>query len=80
MNGLWLAVFFHGLFDFFLFLRDNQLVQQHVSDIFLFAGAFVTFVISLFLSWRATREHIAYSREKWSGIDPEGPSSPQKNS
>lgn len=71
MRGLWLAVFFHGLFDFFLFLRDNAMIQKHVSDIFLFAGAVATFILSIFLSRRAMREHIAHSREKWTG--PEAP-------
>jgi RsiW-degrading membrane proteinase PrsW (M82 family) len=62
MKGLFLAVFFHGLFDFFLFLRDNAMIQQHISDIFLFLGALVTFVISMFLSRNAFREHMAHSR------------------
>jgi RsiW-degrading membrane proteinase PrsW (M82 family) len=79
MKGLWLAVFFHGLFDFFLFLRDHEMIQKHVSDIFLFAGALVTFIISLFLSRRATREHIAHSREKWTGDDRSQPSSSKTN-
>lgn len=62
MKGLFLAVFFHGLFDFFLFLRDNAMVQRHISDIFLFLGALVTFAISMVLSRNAFREHMAHSR------------------
>lgn len=62
MKGLLLAVFFHGLFDFFLFLRDNEMVQRHVSDIILFLGALLTFGIAIVLSRNAFREHMAHSK------------------
>jgi protease PrsW len=62
MRGLWLAVFFHGSFDFFLFLRDLSVIQEHISDILLFLGALVTFGIAMVLSRRAIREHIAHSK------------------
>jgi RsiW-degrading membrane proteinase PrsW (M82 family) len=62
-KGLSLAVFFHGLFDFFLFLRDHAMIQQYVSDVFLFLGALITFAIALVLSRNAIREHVAHSRE-----------------
>ncbi len=63
LKGILLAVFFHGLFDFFLFLRDHEMIQQHVSDIFLFLGALITFAIALVLSRNAIREHVDHSRE-----------------
>jgi RsiW-degrading membrane proteinase PrsW (M82 family) len=62
MKGLFLAVFFHGLFDFCLFLRDNSLVQKNISDIFLVGGAVITFIIAIQFSRRAIREHVAMSR------------------
>ncbi len=63
MKGLFLAVFFHGLFDFFLFLRDNSMVQKNISDIFLVGGAVISFIIAIQFSRRAIREHVAMSRE-----------------
>jgi protease PrsW len=62
MRGLFLAVFFHGAFDFFLFLRDNSLIQKNISDIFLVGGAIVIFIIALHFSRKAIREHVAISR------------------
>lgn len=62
MKGLFLAVFFHGLFDFCLFLRDNSMVQKNISDIFLVGGAVITFIIAIQFSRRAIREHVAMSR------------------
>jgi protease PrsW len=62
MKGLFLAVFFHGLFDFCLFLRDNSLVQKNISDIFLVGGAVITFIIAIQFSRIAIREHVAMSR------------------
>jgi RsiW-degrading membrane proteinase PrsW (M82 family) len=62
MKGLWLAVLFHGLFDFFLFLRDLDMIKEHVSDIFLFLGALVSFGLALVLSRNAMREHIEHSK------------------
>lgn len=63
MRGLFLAVFFHGAFDFFLFLRDNSMIQKNISDIFLVGGAVVIFVVALHFSRKAIREHVAISRE-----------------
>lgn len=62
MKGLFLAVFFHGLFDFFLFLRDNSMVQKNISDIFLVGGAVISFIIAIQFSRIAIREHVAMSR------------------
>jgi RsiW-degrading membrane proteinase PrsW (M82 family) len=62
MRGLFLAVFFHGAFDFFLFLRDNSLIQKNISDIFLITGAIVIFISALYFSRKAIREHVNISR------------------
>jgi RsiW-degrading membrane proteinase PrsW (M82 family) len=63
MRGLFLAACFHGCYDFFLFLRDNSLVKQYLSDFILFGGAIISFLIALTLSRIAVREHVAMSRD-----------------
>jgi len=62
MRGLFLAVFFHGAFDFFLFLRDKSLIQKNISDIFLIKGAIGIFITALYFSGKAIREHVNTSR------------------
>ena len=63
MRGLFLAILFHGSFDFFLFLKESSYVKEHVSDLFLIAGAFLSLLVALRLSRKAIREHVALSRE-----------------
>jgi RsiW-degrading membrane proteinase PrsW (M82 family) len=63
MLGLFWAVFFHGTFDFFLFLREDQLVKQYVSEIMLFSGAVISFAVAVWLSRRAIKEHIILSQQ-----------------
>lgn len=63
LQGLLLASFFHGCFDFFLFLQENSLVGKYVSDLLLFAGAVLSYAIAIHLSRKAVRIHIAASRE-----------------
>jgi protease PrsW len=63
MLGLFWAVFFHGTFDFFLFLREDQLVKQYVSEIMLFSGAVISFAVAVWLSRRAIKEHVILSQQ-----------------
>jgi protease PrsW len=63
IRGLALAVFFHGSFDFFLFLQENEAVTRHVSGLLLFIGALCTFLVALWLSERALRAHGDLSRK-----------------
>jgi RsiW-degrading membrane proteinase PrsW (M82 family) len=62
IKGLVLAIFFHGSFDFFLFLQDNAQVKQYVSQGLLFAGALVSFYFAVRLSLRSIRLHRELSR------------------
>ena len=62
MKGLFLAVLFHGSFDFFLFLKESIYIQEHVSDIFLILGAVISLVFAIYLSNKAIREHMYTSR------------------
>lgn len=61
MTGLFWAVFFHGLYDLFLFLQENRMIGFYVSDSLLFAGAVGSFLLALHLSRVAIREHVALS-------------------
>lgn len=61
--GVFWAVFFHGTFDFFLFLQGKNVVNQYVGDGLLFMGAVASFIIAIYFSRRAIKEHIAVSKQ-----------------
>jgi protease PrsW len=61
--GLLGATFFHGTFDFFLFLKKYSYVDRDVSEMLLASGALVSFVVSLFLSRRLIRSHKTLSQQ-----------------
>jgi len=50
--GLFAAVFFHGLYDFFLFIHNVPLI---------FIGAFISLFIAIWLSIKAIRIHTKFS-------------------
>ncbi|WP_315824135.1 PrsW family intramembrane metalloprotease [Paraflavitalea speifideaquila] len=60
-KGLLLAVFFHGSFDFFLFLQNNPNVTRYVSESLLVVGALISYWIAIRLSLRSIRQHQALS-------------------
>jgi RsiW-degrading membrane proteinase PrsW (M82 family) len=62
--GLFWATFFHGTYDFFLFLQGG-LVSSYISDGLLFLGAVVSFIIAISLSRRAIKEHVATSKQMY---------------
>ncbi len=62
LTGLCWAIFFHGTFDFFLFLQGNEIVNQYLSDGLLFAGAMVSYTIAIRLSRKHIRLHQDHSR------------------
>lgn len=61
--GLSLAAFFHGTFDFFLFLQGNNEVNKYLGDGLLFLGAVSSFFIAIWLSRKAIRAHMQTSKE-----------------
>ncbi len=63
MRGLFLAIFFHGSFDFFLFLKDSDYIKEHVSDLYLVTCAVVMLVIGIGLAIKAIREHEQISKQ-----------------
>lgn len=62
-KGLFAATFFHGCFDFFLFLQEDGMVAEQVSNLLLFFGALASYFIAMYLSRKAIRVHVATSRE-----------------
>ncbi|MBI1344121.1 MAG: PrsW family intramembrane metalloprotease [Terrimonas sp.] len=54
LTGLFWAVFFHGTFDFFLFLQKSPDVKPFISDGLLFAGAIISYIVAI----RMSRKHI----------------------
>jgi len=62
--GILIAIFFHGTFDFFLFLQQNKKVTQYVSEGLLSFGAFVTFYIAIRMALRTIRNYRYLPDEK----------------
>jgi len=63
MLGLFWATFFHGTFDFFLFLQSSDVMNQYISDGLLFFGAVASFIVAIWLSRKAISEHVKTSKE-----------------
>jgi RsiW-degrading membrane proteinase PrsW (M82 family) len=62
-TGLLGATFFHGTYDFFLFLKQYSFVDQETSDLLLLAGAIVSLIVALWLSKKLIREHRSLSEQ-----------------
>jgi RsiW-degrading membrane proteinase PrsW (M82 family) len=62
-KGLLLAIFFHGAFDFFLFLQESEAVRKYVSAGMLFLCSMVIFWIAMKMSRIAVRLHHDHSRK-----------------
>jgi RsiW-degrading membrane proteinase PrsW (M82 family) len=57
LQGLLVAVLFHGSFDFFLFLQQSREAQKYLSTGILSFGTFASFYIAVRLAMRAIRRH-----------------------
>jgi RsiW-degrading membrane proteinase PrsW (M82 family) len=57
LQGLVVAVLFHGSFDFFLFLQESREAQKYLSTGILSFGTFASFYIAVRLAMRAIRRH-----------------------
>ncbi len=69
-NSFWLmlfgilgAVFFHGTFDFFLFVNESTIWGRQTGEGLLAGGALASFVIALVLSRKLIRWHRATSKQ-----------------
>jgi len=63
LTGLFWAVFFHGTFDFFLFVQKSPDVKPYVSDTLLFTGAVISYIVAIRLSRKHIRLHQQLSKE-----------------
>lgn len=61
-TGIFWAAFFHGTYDFFLFLQGNPTVNKYLSDSLLFVGAVGSFIFAVWLSKKAIKEHHTLSK------------------
>jgi ribosomal protein S18 acetylase RimI-like enzyme len=66
LAGLLGAVFFHGTYDFFLFLKSYSFVGRDISEGLLAGGAIASFVVSLILSRKLIRYHQLISKQMFS--------------
>ena len=65
LKGLLIAVFFHGSFDFCIFLQQNEKAAQYFSTGLLSFGSFASFYISFRLAMRAIRMQQALSKQEF---------------
>lgn len=65
LTGLFWAVFFHGAYDFFLFLQNNPYVRDYVSNGALFLGAVVSFGLAVRLSLKHIKIHRRLSQQTY---------------
>lgn len=76
LKGFLLAVFFHGLYDTFLFLAENKTVTQYISGALLISGALMSYYVAIRLSLKAIRQQeklsrLIHDRSKLTTIDTE---------
>ncbi len=57
LTGLLVAVFFHGTYDFFLFLYQFSYVGRDLGEALMFGGAIVSLVVALVLSRKLIKQH-----------------------
>lgn len=62
-KGFLLAVLFHGLFDSFLFLAENEMATKYVSAGLLILGALVSYFFAIRLSLKSIRLHQQLSQK-----------------
>lgn len=67
-TGLLLAVFFHGTFDFFLFLQKSPDIKPYISDSLLFTGAVVSYIIAIRMSRKHIKLHQQLSKETYNQL------------
>ena len=61
--GLFWATLFHGTFDTLLFWQQSVEMENYVSDILLFTGAVISFIVALRLSWKLIHKHRLLSQQ-----------------
>ncbi|MBN8880255.1 MAG: GNAT family N-acetyltransferase [Sphingobacteriales bacterium] len=67
--GLFWATLFHGLYDFFLFLRESPDVKYFIADGLLLAGALASFIIGIRLSFIHLKKHRKLSQQTYNPME-----------
>lgn len=70
LTGLLIAVFFHGTFDFFLFIPSYSTIGREASEGLLAAGAIASYIVCLILSRKLIRQHKLLSKQLFWKNDP----------
>lgn len=68
LKGLFWAIFFHGAYDFFLFLQSSPEVNHDVADGLLFFGAVASLIVSLRLSFKHIKLHRRLSQQTYNPL------------
>lgn len=76
LMGLVGAIFFHGTYDFFLFVKDTGLLKENTADGLLAVGAIVSFIIALILSSKLIRRQRRVSMQIFKDKNTPPPGSP----
>lgn len=61
--GIFWAVAFHGSYDFFLMLQDNQMLIKYISGLLMLGGALASLITGIILSNKAIKEHLNLSMQ-----------------
>jgi protease PrsW len=73
ITGLVVAIFFHGTYDFFLFLTQYSYVGREEGNQFLAGGALLSFIVSIILCRKLIRHHRNISKEMFKPKNPPPP-------
>ncbi len=71
LQGLLWATFFHGAYDFFLFLQSAPGVNEDMVKILLFLGAVASLIVSLRLSFIHIKKHRLLSLQQHQKVQQE---------
>jgi len=63
LTGILCAIFFHGTYDFFLFVNEYSLVGHQAGNGLVAGGALVSFIISIILSRKLIRRDRNISKQ-----------------
>ena len=66
ITGVLAAVFFHGTYDFFLFIKSYSFAGRHLSEVLLAAGAIGSYIICLVMSRKLIRQQRNISKQMFS--------------
>jgi RsiW-degrading membrane proteinase PrsW (M82 family) len=64
LTGLLIAIFFHGTFDFFLFIPRYTNISANTSEALLAGGAIASYIICLLLSRKMLKWHRILSKKQ----------------